>query len=783
VIQKVQGYYQEFAIRALAHNYQQFEDLAAFVSRWAALTSPAPYAVLDSLPTGGSPSDARTQLATLAYYYLLADPQTTFLDFFGGYAPSTSWTQHWSPAAAYNIGQPAGSWSLFASGTDPSNAALTYHVYQRAFSNALVLYKPLSFGGGATGGLGDATATTHALGGAYYPLLADGSLGAPVPSVTLRNGEGSILIKTRIVGASNFVVTGFPSTTSGAPGSFTITVKDTAGNTVTGYTGTVHFTSSDALAVLPLDYTFTAADAGTHRFQATLRTPGIQSLSATDSSWDVLRGTQSGITVNEAVVSRLTIDSPLSGAAGSAFTISVTALDQSGDIVPSYAGTVHFTSSDHSAVLPADYTFTQRDAGTHAFEVILKTAGNESVTATDTTQAALTASFTMTVDAAAASTLEITGLTSPVIAGTSSTVTVTARDRYGNRAHDYTGSIRFMSTDPAASLPANYTFDSEDAGVHTFSNGVILRTAGTQSLTVVDTVNGSITGIQSGITVNPAAAASFLVAGFASPVTAGKTETFTVTARDAYGNTATSYNGIVHFSSSDPQASLPADYTFTDADAGVHTFSATLKTAGTQSLTATDSNTDSITGTQSGISVSAAAATHFSITAPANVKPGTPFHIIIKALDAYDNVAKNYRGRIHFMSSDRRAVLPGDYTFTSGDGGMHDFTITLRTVGVMTIGIFDVKTPSVNGSTNVRVSKNASVLRIQLAGHADMLLDRTAIPLDSVGIAEAGALFLTTASYFRPLWPLKRVRNPPRGRNRSEYSRSIRSDVAPRFSG
>jgi hypothetical protein len=136
----------------------------------------------------------------------------------------------------------------------------------------------------ASGELGDATATTHALGGAYFPLLADGSLGAPVTSVTLRNGEGSILIKTRIVGASNFVVTGFPSTTGGAPGSFTITAKDTAGNTVTGYTGTVHFTSSDALAVLPPDYTFTPADAGTHRFQATLRTPGIQSLPATDSS-------------------------------------------------------------------------------------------------------------------------------------------------------------------------------------------------------------------------------------------------------------------------------------------------------------------------------------------------------------------------------------------------------------------------------------------------------------------------------------------------------------------
>ena len=69
-----------------------------------------------------------------------------------------------------------------------------------------------------------------------------------------------------------------------------------------------------------------------------------------------------------------------------------------------------------------------------------------------------------------------------------------------------------------------------------------------------------------------------------------------MTARDAFGNTATGYTGTVHFTSSDAQATLPADYTFTAGDTGVHTFTATLKTAGTQSLTATDTVDSSITG-------------------------------------------------------------------------------------------------------------------------------------------------------------------------------------------
>jgi hypothetical protein len=196
IIQQNVGYFEEFALRPLAQNYQQFQGLAAEVAHRSTLNSPSPYAILDSLPTGGSPTDPGTQIATLASYYLIADPNTTFLDFFGGYEPSSSWTRHWSPAAAYDIGQPQGAWSVFATGADPSNPALTYRVYQRAYSNALVLYKPLSYADQVTGLLTRASATTFALGGVYRTLNADGTLGTPVTTVTLANGQGAILIKT-----------------------------------------------------------------------------------------------------------------------------------------------------------------------------------------------------------------------------------------------------------------------------------------------------------------------------------------------------------------------------------------------------------------------------------------------------------------------------------------------------------------------------------------------------------------------------------------------------------
>src|SRR5207253_2564796 len=138
------------------------------------------------------------------------------------------------------------------------------------------------------------------------------------------------------------------------------------------------------------------------------------------------------------------------------------------------------------------------------------------------------------------------------------------------------------------------------------------KTAASQSLTVTDT-SSSITGSQTGITVNPAAANTLIVSGFPSPITAGIAGNFTVTAKDPYGNTASSYTGTIHFTSSDSQAVLPANYSFSAGDAGMHTFSATLKTAGLQSITAADTTNGGITGSQSGITVNPAAASTLTV--------------------------------------------------------------------------------------------------------------------------------------------------------------------------
>jgi hypothetical protein len=390
---------------------------------------------------------------------------------------------------------------------------------------------------------------------------------------------------------------------------------------------------------------------------------------------------------------------PSSTTAGTTGTFTVTAETASGTTATGYTGpTVHFTSSDPQAVLPADYTFTAADQGVHTFSATLKTAGAQSLTVTDTTTASLTGSATgITVAPAAANHLAVSGPPgSP--AGSAFSVILTALDPYNNTATGYTGAVDFTSSDGQAVLPGEYAFTASDAGVHTFTSGVTLKTAGNQTVAARDTLASAITG-STAVWVSPAAASSMTVAGFPSSATAGVAGTFTVTLKDRYGNIVTKYTGTVHFTSSDAQGVLPVNYTFTAADAGVHSFSATLKTAGTKSITVTDTTTASLIGTDGGITVNPAAASQFIISAPSSVSAGVPFSLTVSVEDAYGNVVTGYTGTIHLKSTDKTANLPADYTFTAADQGVHTFTgLILRKKGKQKITLTDTINNSITGS-------------------------------------------------------------------------------------
>jgi hypothetical protein len=284
-------------------------------------------------------------------------------------------------------------------------------------------------------------------------------------------------------------------------------------------------------------------------------------------------------------------------------------------------------------------------------------------------------------------------------AGIAHTFIVTALNANGTIDTGYSGTVHFTSSDLQAVLPANSTLTN---GVGTFQ--LTLETAGNQSIRATDPATGNMTGSETGIIVTPAAASNLVVAGFPSASTAGVAGSFTVTARDPYGNIATGYLGTVHFTSSDGKASLPANYTFTAGDAGVHTFSATLKRAGTQSITATDAVFAAINGSETGIQVNPAAASRLALTAPSTVTAGAPFSITVTALDAYGNVATGYRGIIRISSVNGQGNLPSTYTFTAADNGVHTFTgVVLQRIAKHTITMTDTLNGTIVGRVIVDV--------------------------------------------------------------------------------
>src|SRR5712692_4350147 len=75
-----------------------------------------------------------------------------------------------------------------------------------------------------------------------------------------------------------------------------------------------------------------------------------------------------------AVATHFSVSTPATEAAGTPFSVTVTALDASNNVVGSYSATVHFTSTDSQAVLPANSPLTN---GTGTFSVTLKTASAE----------------------------------------------------------------------------------------------------------------------------------------------------------------------------------------------------------------------------------------------------------------------------------------------------------------------------------------------------------------------------------------------------------------------
>jgi hypothetical protein len=272
-----------------------------------------------------------------------------------------------------------------------------------------------------------------------------------------------------------------------------------------------------------------------------------------------------------------------------------------------------------------------------------------------------------------------------VTAGDVLPFTVVAQDANNNTVTDYAGTVTFSTSDPQGTLLHSFEFTTADQGVHTFN--AILRTAGTQSISVTDDATGA-SGYAC-ILVTHAALDHFQVDVPSSSV-AGSVFPFTVTAQDAYGNTVTDYAGTVQFSTTDPQATLLHSFEFTVADQGTHTFNAILRTAGPQAIDVLDpANGASGEGV---VCVTHAALDHFQVDVPPSSVAGSVFPFTVTAQDAFGNTVDDYAATVTFSTSDPQATLLHSFEFTVADQGTHTFNAILRTAGPQAIDVLDPAT-------------------------------------------------------------------------------------------
>jgi hypothetical protein len=172
-------------------------------------------------------------------------------------------------------------------------------------------------------------------------------------------------------------------------------------------------------------------------------------------------------------------------------------------------------------------------------------------------------------------------------------VAVAIQDAAGNTLPDATNAVSLaIGANGGGGTLAGATTVGPVNGIATFT--VSIDKPG--SYTLVASANGLEGVTSAAFDVFGSKALLFIISGLPNEITNGQTVVVSVTAVEANGNVAKDYLGTVRFQSSDNQATLPVDYTFTPADQGAHTFTIVFRTAGSQTLKVFDTFIPALAG-------------------------------------------------------------------------------------------------------------------------------------------------------------------------------------------
>jgi hypothetical protein len=355
------------------------------------------------------------------------------------------------------------------------------------------------------------------------------------------------------------------------------------------------------------------------------------------------------------------------------------------------------------------------------------------VTAVWHTWSATSPSSSAEVTTGAAANFTIAAATTTPTAGAADNLTITAKDSAGNTVTSYTGShsLTFSGASPSpggtAATVANsagtaiafgaaaaISFSSGVASVSSGANGVLkVYRAGAASISVTDGSISSATPLA--LVVGPSAASSFSLAATTTTPTAGAADNLTITALDAYGNTATAYTGshslVFSGASKSPGGTAPTVSSATGAETAFGTATALTFAAGVAAASGTSngamklykSGATSVKATEGSITtptalpltVSAGSAAKLGLAAATTTPTaGAADNLTITALDAYGNTATSYTGSHNLVFAGASKSPSGESATVVNSAG------TAVPFGTATALSFTAGVASVAGSKN-----------------------------------------------------------------------------------
>ena len=425
------------------------------------------------------------------------------------------------------------------------------------------------------------------------------------------------------------------------------------------------------------------------------------------------------LTVNDITAKTLEVTATPAGiTAGDSVQVTVTAYDAQHDVATTDGDTVDLSSSDLGANMPSTAVLVN---GTATFTAQLTTSGAQTVTVNDLAAEGPISgtSDDVTVTPGIASSLGVV-MPDPETAGQSVSAVITARDNYGNIDTNDTATVHLTSTDPAAVLPADFALTAGSATVP-----VTFKTAGTQLLTA----NAPGVGGDSGLVTVTAADTDSLVLTTPASVVASSNNWVQVAPQDAYGNSTTT-SDVLHFTSTDPHAVLPADAAWGSVPGG---FDATFKTAGTQTITVTDVTNPAVHLGSQDVTVTAGDAqqlvTHTGDLQSARAGHGFTAPLSVLVTDADGNPVAGQQ--VDFaVPADSGSAFGGSVT-TSAVSDSHGIATASPLTAGPTAGPLTVTATSISSGTPVLGS--TSFTETITASDAEL----AAIPITSKGIGTA----------------------------------------------